>query len=348
MGINEIETYLNINNSYSLIHRSLSVDKNNKPKTFLGSLATYGIDLAMVVAPLLTYCFQIRKFYKTKSSRGFSKFICFLLFMGNTFRAFFWFGTRFKITLLYQAIGVVIFQVILIHLCVKFQDKEIQKSFLPNENKPEQISSEKPLIYYLMNWKQTFNPKKIWKWEVEVEYYKFMFFIIFTLFTLSEILIKVKIFFNLIGAMGAFFESLTCVPQVIENYRVKNSKNVSFSMIFCWFLGDSFRLYYYINYKAPLQMIIGISVQVTLDLIVCIQICIYRDRTNNAGINLTGKKKKKVEEINNLMKKIDEVNAKKKQKIEMVDVEIKQNSNDSDGIKDIKKIDLSNNSDENS
>ncbi len=32
----------------------------------------------------------------------------------------------------------------------------------------------------------------------------------------------------------------------------------------------------------------------------------------------------------------------------MVDVEIKQNSNDSDGIKDIKKIDLSNNSDENS
>ena len=59
MGINEIETYLNINNSYSLIHRSLSVDKNNKPKTFLGSLATYGIDLAMVVAPLLTYCFQI-------------------------------------------------------------------------------------------------------------------------------------------------------------------------------------------------------------------------------------------------------------------------------------------------
>ena len=37
-----------------------------------------------------------------------------------------------------------------------------------------------------MNWKQTFNPKKIWKWEVEVEYYKFMFFIIFTLFTLSD------------------------------------------------------------------------------------------------------------------------------------------------------------------
>jgi uncharacterized protein with PQ loop repeat len=348
MGINEMSTYLNNFNSYSLIHRSLSVTNNNKPKSFFQSMALYGMDLAMIVAPLLTYCFQINKFYKTKSSKGFSKFICFLLFLGNTLRVFFWFGIHFKNTLLYQSLGIIIFQVILIHLCVKYQGNEVQKSFLSNESKIEKLASEKPIIYFLLHWKQTLNPKKIWKWEIEIEYYKFMFLIIFVLSTLSQIFKKVKIFFNCIGTLGAFFEALTCVPQVIENYRVKNSKNVSFSMIFCWFLGDSFRLYYNINSKAPLQLIIGISVQVTLDIVVCIQICMYRDRRDNIGVKLATKAKKKVEEINIFMKKIDEINLKKKAKNEVISIELKQNSNDNEGEKNFQKLDQSQSSDDNS
>jgi len=216
----------------------------------------------MIVAPLLTYLFQINKFYKTKSSKGFSKFICLLLFLGNMFRVFFWTGTHFKNTLLYQSIGIITFQVILIHLCVKYQERPIQKQFLQestfNDNKgQENNSSGKSVLYYLLHWKETFNIKKIWKWEIEIEYYKFMFFICFVLFVLCQIFKNYKIFFHLIGIMSATFESFTCVPQVIENYKVKNSKNVSFSMIFCWFLGDSFRLFYNINYKSPLQIILG-------------------------------------------------------------------------------------------
>ena len=315
MGNNELNGYLI--NDVSFPYRILSVKSSDKKKSFLGSLAALGMDIAMVVAPLLTYCFQINKFNKTKSSKGFSKLICFLLFLGNIFRIFFWMGTHFKKTLLYQSIGIVIFQIILIHLCIKYQDNPDNKNFISetknnNENNQNQNNNnniQRPLIYYLTHWKDTFSLKKIWKWKVEIEYYKFMFFIIIMLIILCEIFQKNRIFFHLIGIMSAIFESLTCMPQVIENCKTKNTQNVSFSMIFCWFLGDSFRLYYNIKFKAPIQMIAAISFQVTLDLIVCLQIAIYRRKNNR-------------KEINKIMNKIDEMNisVKKKENDEEINV----------------------------
>lgn len=351
MGNLEIDSYFNREDSISYLLRTLSAPSQNKNNTLLDKIATFGMDIAMIVAPLITYFFQINKFNKTKSSKGFSKLICFLLFMGNILRIFFWFGTHFKRTLLYQSTGIVIFQVILIHLCVKYQERPIQKQFLQestfNDNKgQENNSSGKSVLYYLLHWKETFNIKKIWKWEIEIEYYKFMFFIIFVIFSLMEILQKYKIFFHIIGSLSAIFESLTCVPQVIENYKTKNSQNVSFTMIFCWFLGDSFRLYYNIKYKAPIQMITAISVQVTLDIIVCIQLIMYRDFGKKSPINTA---KKKIEDINKLMKKIDEINIfeKKKEGNQLEQIEIKKNNSgeENEGEKNEQKLDHTNNSD---
>ena len=343
MGNNELNGYLI--NDVSFPYRILSVKSSDKKKSFLGSLAALGMDIAMVVAPLLTYCFQINKFNKTKSSKGFSKLICFLLFLGNIFRIFFWMGTHFKKTLLYQSIGIVIFQIILIHLCIKYQDNPDNKNFISetknnNENNQNQNNNniQRPLIYYLTHWKDTFSLKKIWKWKVEIEYYKFMFFIIIMLIILCEIFQKNKIFFHLIGIMSAIFESLTCMPQVIENCKTKNTQNVSFSMIFCWFLGDSFRLYYNIKFKAPIQMIAAISFQVTLDLIVCLQIAIYRRKDNR-------------KEINKIMNKIDEMNVsvKKKENDEEINVDLKKNTSGNIEInehnKNEQKLDQSNTSD---
>ena len=353
MGNNEITSFINDKDSFNYLLRILSVESKSKNKKLLKNITNFGMDLGMVIAPLLTYLFQINKFNKTKSSKGFSKLICFLLFMGNIFRIFFWFGLRFKKTLLFQSTGIVIFQIILIHLCIKYQEQPIQKHFLPgpndfNDKKPQKNNNEeKPLIYHLLHWKNTFNIEKIWKWRIEIEYYKFMFFITLVLFLLSEIFRDFKFFFHAIGVMSAIFESCTCIPQVIENYKTKNSENVSFSMIFCSFLGDSFRLFYYIKFKAPLQMIGAISVQVTLDFIVCIQLCMYRDISKNKGVNFA---KKKIEDINNLMKKIDELNilSKKKEDTNTSQIEIKkENIGEENEIdKNMQKLGQNNNPDE--
>ena len=347
MGNNEINSYLNKEDSFSFLLRDLTVKTPIRKKTFLENLSELSMDIAMVAAPLLTYFFQINKFRRTKSSKGFSKLICFLLFMGNIFRIFFWFGTRFKKTLLIQSTGIVIFQVILIHLCIKYKDDPEQKNLLPNL-KNDEYNGQKPLIYYILNWKETFTVKKIWKWDIEIEYYKFMFFIIFILSVLCEIFQNLKFFFHILGVMSAFFESMTCVPQVIENYKTKNSKNVSFSMIFCWFLGDSFRLYYNIKFKAPIQMITAISIQVALDLTVCIQLCIYKDGPNKGGIL----KNKKIEDIKKIVAKNNEMNMlsqkkETKEQKEGIEIELKRmdNTEGNENEKNEPKLDNTNNSD---
>ena len=318
MGIDEINPYISNDNSFSnIILRNLSVAKK---KSILTVLMDFGMDVAMISAPLLTYLFQINKFLQTHSSKGFSKFICLLLFLGNIFRIFFWFGTHFKKTLLYQSIGIVIFQVILIHLCVKYQDITLI-------SQSNNITYERPLIYYLTNWKKTLEPKKIWKWTKEIEYYKFM-----SLISIG----KYKIYYNLLGVFSAFFESMTCVPQAVNNCQTKNTRNVSFQMIFFWFLGDSFRLYYNIRFKSPIQMIIGISIQVTLDIIVCAQICFYNKRSMGESKIIKVVPKNKVRAINNLMKKIDELNIiKNNQKTEIEE----KGSDESEGEKNSPKLD---------
>jgi len=334
MGINEINTYINEQNSFpDFLLRNLSIP-SNEDKSFFSKLTEFVMDVAMIIAPLLTYLFQINKFYKTKSSKGFSKFICLLLFLGNILRIFFWFGTRFKKTLLYQSIGIVIFQIILIHLCIKYQDIPIISKI--NNNNQQSTNSDKPLIHYLINWRKTLNIKYIWKWTKEIEYYKFMFLIVFCLSLLGIFLGKIKLYYHLLGVFAAFFESLTCVPQVYSNCITKNTRNISFQMIFFWFLGDSFRLYYNIRFKAPIQMILGIATQVCLDITVCVQICIYNKRSmGNANIvNVISKNK--INDINNLMKKIDELNVIKNNKKTGLEG---KGSDESDGEKNSPQLD---------
>ena len=64
----------------------------------------------MVTGPSLGYFLQSLKFKKTKSSKGFSKSICLIIYLAQILRVFFWIGKPFKITLLYQSILIIIFQ----------------------------------------------------------------------------------------------------------------------------------------------------------------------------------------------------------------------------------------------
>ena len=78
-------------------------------------------------------------------------------------------------------------------------------------------------------------------------------------------------------------------------------------MIFCWLIGDSFRLFYNVRYNAPLQLIIGILFQFIINSIVLIQLILYRNN-NVKEKERTNPNKKQIEEINQLMKSIDELN----------------------------------------
>ena len=222
-------------------------------------------DLMMIFIPSVGYYFQAMKFKQTKSTKGFAKFLCLLLLIANILRIFFWFGKKFALSLLYQAIVVIISQIYLIHVYFKYQDE------LPK-------SKEKSLAESLTNWNETINPMKIWNWGDEIEYYKFILLFIFTLSIICSMVgIDNTNFYEILGTIGVSCEAFIELPQIKENCITKNTKNLSGAMVLMWFIGDLFKTTYNFIYKSPTQMVIGGLIMNCEDIILSSQVIIYGD-----------------------------------------------------------------------
>ena len=292
-------------------------------KSTLFKFANKCIDITMIAAPSLAYIFQIIKFHRTKSSQGFSKFICLLIFLGNLLRIFFWFGKKFKRTLLFQSIVTVFFQILLVHYFMKYQNKKLYLQDIKVANTNKQLKIEKKnninliknyiAAYFsktfrrsIFNFSKIFTISNFWNWQEEIEYYKFMSLVFILLSILFPIFKKSNIFLQIIGSLSASFEALTCFPQVVKNCKTKVTKNISFLMVSSWLFGDTFRFCYNLYYKAPIQLIVGMGIMVFFDLMLEAQLILYRN--NDFNEMEKHHNKKQIEEINQLMKSIDELN----------------------------------------
>lgn len=80
-------------------------------------------DFGFIFFPSIGFIAQYFKIKKIKNSQGFSKFISFSLIMAFIFRIYFWLGKKFEVTLLYQSIVGIFIQLMLLHICVRYNQK---------------------------------------------------------------------------------------------------------------------------------------------------------------------------------------------------------------------------------
>ena len=313
------------NYSYILNNDTLSSNKTTKYKiqknifsfTFKDFIILL-IDLFMIIGPSFGYFLQSLKFKKKKSSKGFSKSIVLIIFITHILRVFFWIGKPFKITLLYQSILILIFQIYLIHLWVIYHDTdESNENGEKNQNKITEfnIYEKKELIEYLIDWSDTISPNKIWNWTSEIEYYKFMWLIILILLIISGVIGIHNVYLtNIYGTISVVSETSTLVPQIIVSFKKKNASNLSTTMVILWLIGEVAKFIYNIKYRTPIQMIISGGVQVFLEFFFLMQIFWYRNKnkfnkmqsSNNVEISTTIKSKQ-VQQINQFMNKLEEI-----------------------------------------
>ena len=90
----------------------------------LNSAKDISLDTFMIFGPSANYVFQAIKFYRTKSSKGFSNYLCLVTILAHTTKIFFWFGERYKYTLLMQSVLVIIILLYIIYLCLKYNEKK--------------------------------------------------------------------------------------------------------------------------------------------------------------------------------------------------------------------------------
>jgi uncharacterized protein with PQ loop repeat len=230
------------------------------------------LDFFMTFCPTLNYLFQIFKFNKTKSSKGFSKYLCLVTILSHTLKVFFWFSERFKYALLFQSILVIIMQLYLIYVCIKFKEKEPNYDQIPNENISSNNTNVKRKIY---NWKNIIDFKLIWKWNDTFEYYIFYFIIVILLSVCHICLGNYDYYSFSLGFVSMILDMLGSFPQIIELYKTKNQRNISKIMVLMWFFGNLIKVYYNIHNKSPLPLIIGSYIQVFFNVVLISQIIYY-------------------------------------------------------------------------
>ena len=241
------------------------------------------LDFFMTFCPTLNYLFQIFKFNKTKSSKGFSKYLCLVTILSHTLKVFFWFSERFKYALLFQSILVIIMQLYLIYVCIKFKEKEPNYDQIPNENNSSNNTNIKRKIY---NWKNIIDFKLIWKWNDIFEYYIFYFIIVILLSVCHICLGNYDYYSFSLGFVSMILDMLGSFPQIIELYKTKNQRNISKIMVLMWFFGNLIKVYYNIHNKSPLPLIIGSYIQVFFNVVLISQIIYYYFNDNIRKIEI--------------------------------------------------------------
>lgn len=207
-----------------------------------------------IFSPIIPFFFQALKIKETKSSAGFSKKMILLILAANILRIFFWFGEKFHYSLLLQSILMILMQLYLLFVAVKFGNQNDNKNSLDLEN---------------MN---------------ITNYYSIILFFTINLLVFSYILTFKNIYYvQGLGSFGSLFEAMMAIPQIIEIYNAKSTKNLSFVLVSCWFIGDFMKTYYFYSSNAPLQMFLCGMFQICLNIVILLQIILYR---NKAKINV--------------------------------------------------------------
>ena len=228
------------------------------------------MNFLIVVGPSIGYISQGIKFKINKKSKGFCLSMCLKTILSSIFKIYFWVGKRYNIYLLYQAILVLLLQYYIIIFYLKYSEKDCMK--LVQLQKKTKISK---------TLKNFFDLKKFWGWD---NLFSFLFYSVvlgiligFVCFIFG---IHNKIFMEILGYIATAIDVFLGLPQIYTNYKLQNAHSLSTIMVGSFLLGDTFRTYYYVTTKSPFQFILCGFLQVTINIILMLQIFYYRLKGN--------------------------------------------------------------------
>lgn len=115
-----------------------------------------------------------------------------------------------------------------------------------------------------------------WNWTDLASYLEFLLLISALLGIAMYFLISYEPFVETIGYCALVTESMLGLPQVIKNYKNKSVEGMSLGMVFMWMGGDTFKTGYFIKNDAPFQFWLCGLLQITIDLLILFQVCLFR------------------------------------------------------------------------
>jgi uncharacterized protein with PQ loop repeat len=266
-------------------------------------IINFFLNLGILIGPSIGYICQSYKFKKNKSSKGFCLSMCLKILLSSIFKIYFWFGKRYNIFLLYQALLVLFLQYVIIYNYLKFKDDSdnLIKPMI-NENNNKFLHK----FYYCVS--DYFSIKNFWKWNHLFSYIFYSCILTIIIGCICYIFgFKNEVFLEIIGYISTAIDVLLGFPQIYTNYKLKNCNSLSTVMIGAFLIGDTFRTYYYILTKSPFQFILCGILQISINIIIMLQIIYYRRIISSDLVLLIAEKKVTNNEIENKPQGFDSI-----------------------------------------
>lgn len=215
---------------------------------------------AIIVGGVVPYIPQYRHIKKTQDAEGFSLLVCLALLIANTLRIMFWFGKHFEYPLLIQSIIMNFAMFTMIHLCVRVR------------NRNQLVQARQRLF-------KDMELRHFWNWSDFQSYIDCMLLFTIMISLLMYFMIDYMVFVEIIGFLAVFTEAMLGTPQLMKNFSNKSTEGMSVGMVIMWTFGDIFKTLYFLLRHAPVQFVVCGGIQVSVDVMILLQVFIYRGRS---------------------------------------------------------------------
>lgn len=122
----------------------------------------------------------------------------------------------------------------------------------------------------------TSNLRFFWRWTDLLSYLEFLCLFTALLALAMYLFIDCEVFVETVGYCALVIESMLGLPQVLKNYKKKSVLGMSLSMVAMWLAGDTFKTGYFIANDVPFQFWLCGLLQITIDLLILFQVCLFR------------------------------------------------------------------------
>ncbi|KAL9543889.1 hypothetical protein MBANPS3_007903 [Mucor bainieri] len=230
------------------------------------------LSVIMVIAPTVGYFDQASL---SSSSLGFNSVTCAILCFAKL-------GKRFDNTLLFQSIVMLTAMLALLQIVVKYKPHDLPFTPLIRHDSASSYSSSNSSNSshhhgaaieqrIELKWYQ----RTFWDWDYFVDYVNCLLLFTSVVGILYVFLHGHEWFIEALGFLSLGIESTLPVPQLLTNFKNRSVDGFSLLILASWFLGDSFKAFYFFYQHSPIQFVACAIIQLTFDTIIVFQFIIF-------------------------------------------------------------------------
>nr|CCD16081.1 unnamed protein product [Trypanosoma congolense IL3000] len=263
------------------------------------------LSLVVIFGPQIGYIFQLYEIKSRGVATGYSPLVSVILLLSNALRILYFVGHSYAVALLFQSIISLPVHMVLVLSVLRYSASsgensggsradDVQVSGGDAHDFSHRVTDAKPsfvtrILQGFDNFVSGMEESVSSSSTSDFTQYSFLYGLVITVSILlyyAAVLPFWRDAPQLVGYTALVLEATLLIPQIMRNYRRGSTKGLSLVLFATWVIGDIAKLVYFIVFKQPVPFLVCSGIQLALDVIVGVQVVVYRCCSRRSGPSL--------------------------------------------------------------